>query len=195
MTPLESTALSCVLDICKLQLQILDSGAPITPGSYSIALIRKKLLEVIQDTEFELRRSSTFEPLYLKAKEEAASKRQAGILKEILLKNERKIKALQMRLQGNEKTKMRELNKRQETIASLKDQIQEIVTKSDIKLRYIDRWEAARQGQNRMRCESAEQELKKKLEKVNDRYNMEIRVHEEMCAFLVLEEKVKCCVI
>lgn len=59
-----------------------------------------------------------------------------------------------------------------------------------MKYKYIERWEAARQSQNLLRCRYAEMELEQKLETVTNQCKNEIRVHDEIRKFLILEEQV-----
>lgn len=40
LRPLEAASLACVLDICALQLHVLDSGTTIPPSNYSVILTR-----------------------------------------------------------------------------------------------------------------------------------------------------------
>nr|CAD7409845.1 unnamed protein product [Timema cristinae] len=77
-----------------------------------------------------------------------------------------------------------ELRMREELIAKLKDDIQNIIVKSESKQKFVDRWESSRVEQKEMRLEQAERKLKEMDIKIKYREDMEMRVHSEVDTFL-----------
>lgn len=77
-------------------------------------------MEVLEETEISLRARGEFTALFQSARDAAARLQEAQWLQALAARNKETIAALRAKLQGNQRTKQRELHKKQEVIALLK---------------------------------------------------------------------------
>uniref|UniRef100_A0A670ZMZ4 IQ motif containing G n=1 Tax=Pseudonaja textilis TaxID=8673 RepID=A0A670ZMZ4_PSETE len=105
----------------------------------------------------------------------------------------KKIKSLQKQLGEIKKEKDYELQNRNEMIAYLKDQLQEMKAKTDMENRYVKKDTDLQVAQVQKKCFATENDLQNEIEKLRNEMDQEIRIHIEIVAFLKqhIEEKLE----
>nr|CAD7581559.1 unnamed protein product [Timema californicum] len=98
--------------------------------------------------------------------------------------NSAELNYLRNKLKEERLHRVAELRMREELIAKLKDDIQNIIVNSESKQKFVDRWESSRVEQKEMRLEKAERKLKEMDIQIKYREDMEMRVHSEVDTFL-----------
>ncbi|CAG2060889.1 unnamed protein product, partial [Timema podura] len=98
--------------------------------------------------------------------------------------NSAELNYLKNKLKEERLHRVAELRMREELIAKLKDDIQNIIVKSESKQKFVDRWESSRVEQNEMRLEKAERKLKETDIQIKCSEDMEMRVHSEVDTFM-----------
>ncbi|XP_074860291.1 dynein regulatory complex protein 9 isoform X2 [Carettochelys insculpta] len=157
---------------------------------------RQYASDVIAETLQEMQTSGTFQSLVraVQREEERKSNFHTIIIREE--EGRKTIKSLQKRLQDVKKEKELELQNRNEMIAYLKDQLQEMKAKTDMESRYVKKDTELQVSQTQKKCSNAESELFTEIEKLRIKTDEETRVHVEIENFLrqqqmTLEEKLE----
>ncbi|XP_053243351.1 dynein regulatory complex protein 9 isoform X2 [Podarcis raffonei] len=101
----------------------------------------------------------------------------------------KKIKSLQKQLSDVKKEKEFELQNRNEMIAYLKDQLQEMKAKTDMENRYVKKDTDLQVAQTKNKCFDAENDLQNEIEKLRNQTEQEIRVHMDIENFLKQQQK------
>ncbi|XP_046851983.1 dynein regulatory complex protein 9-like [Xenia sp. Carnegie-2017] len=157
---------------------------------------RKFLQDVIQATLEEVNSSQTFQSLTDAVNREIQKKEQ---LQQTILREEesrKAVKTLQRQLVEVRKQKEQEIQQRNEMIAHLKDQLQEMKAKASMEGKYIRKDADVRVSITQKICQQSEDSLKQELEKLQYKIGEESRVNEEIESYLrthhqELEEKVE----
>ncbi|XP_030430607.1 dynein regulatory complex protein 9 isoform X1 [Gopherus evgoodei] len=157
---------------------------------------RQDASDVIAETLQEMQTSGTFQSLLQAVQRE--KERKSNFHTTIIREEEgrKEIKSLQKRLQDVKKEKELELQNRNEMIAYLKDQLQEMKAKTDMESRYVKKDTELQVYQTQKKCSNAESDLVNEIEKLRIKTDEEIRVHVEIENFLrqqqmKLEEKLE----
>uniref|UniRef100_A0A452GLC8 Uncharacterized protein n=1 Tax=Gopherus agassizii TaxID=38772 RepID=A0A452GLC8_9SAUR len=157
---------------------------------------RQDASDVIAETLQEMQTSGTFQSLLQAVQRE--KERKSNFHTTIIREEEgrKEIKSLQKRLQDVKKEKELELQNRNEMIAYLKDQLQEMKAKTDMESRYVKKDTELQVYQTQKKCSNAESDLFNEIEKLRIKTDEEIRVHVEIENFLrqqqmKLEEKLE----
>ncbi|KXJ11117.1 dynein regulatory complex protein 9 [Exaiptasia diaphana] len=157
---------------------------------------RKFLQDVIEETLAEVINKNTFESLVnaVTMEKEKKAKLQQTILKEE--ESRKLVKSLQKQLVEVNKEKENEVQQRNEMIAHLKDQLQEMKAKTSMEGKYIKKDAEVRVSCTMKRCQQSENSLKEELETLKYKIDEEARVNAEIEAYLkqhhqLLEEKVE----
>ncbi|XP_038272928.1 dynein regulatory complex protein 9 isoform X1 [Dermochelys coriacea] len=157
---------------------------------------RQYVSDVIADTLQEMQTSGTFQSLLQAVQREQEKK--SNFYTTIIREEEgrKEIKSLQKQLQDVKKEKDLELQNRNEMIAYLKDQLQEMKAKTDMESRYVKKDTELQVYQTQKKCSNAESDLFNEIEKLRIKTDEEIRVHMEIENFLrqqqmKLEEKLE----
>ncbi|TFK04941.1 putative chitinase 3 [Platysternon megacephalum] len=157
---------------------------------------RQYASDVIAETLQEMQTSGTFQSLLQAVQRE--KERKSNFHTTIIREEEgrKEIKSLQKRLQDVKKEKELELQNRNEMIAYLKDQLQEMKAKTDMESRYVKKETELQVYQTQKKCSNAESDLFNDIEKLRIKTDEEIRVHVEIENFLrqqqmKLEEKLE----
>ncbi|XP_054838676.1 dynein regulatory complex protein 9 [Eublepharis macularius] len=157
---------------------------------------RQYASNVIEETTDEILTLGTFQTL-LRAVN--AEKKKKIELHDTILREEigrKKIKALQKQISDVRKEKEFELQNRNEMIAYLKDQLQEMKAKTDMENRYVKKDAELQVAQTQKKCAEADNELQNEEEKLRSQTDEEIRVHQDIENFLkqqqmIIEEKLE----
>ncbi|XP_069473673.1 dynein regulatory complex protein 9 isoform X2 [Ambystoma mexicanum] len=157
---------------------------------------RQFVADVLNETHLELKTQGTFNSLLRaveREKEEKANYYDTIAREEAGRKH---IKALQKQLQDIHKDKEVELQNRNEMIAHLKDQLQEMKAKTSMEAKYVKKDAELQIFQIQKKCHNTETELKEELMKLKEKSDQEMRVHMEIESFLrqlqhELEEKLE----
>uniref|UniRef100_A0A8C0GE99 IQ motif containing G n=1 Tax=Chelonoidis abingdonii TaxID=106734 RepID=A0A8C0GE99_CHEAB len=159
---------------------------------------RQHASDVIAETLQEMQTSGTFQSLLqaVQREEERKSNFHTTIIRLGEEEGRKEIKSLQKRLQDVKKEKELELQNRNEMIAYLKDQLQEMKAKTDMESRYVKKDTELQVYQTQKKCSNAESDLFNEIEKLRIKTDEEIRVHVEIENFLrqqqmKLEEKLE----
>lgn len=157
---------------------------------------RKFLQDVMEETLEEIVTHKSFDSLVRAVDTEKEKK--AGLQQTILKEEEsrRLVKTLQRQLLEVKKEKESEIQQRNEMIAHLKDQLQEMKAKTSMEGKYIKKDAEVRVSCTQKRCQQAEGSLKEDLETLRYKIDEEARVNSEIETYLrqhhqILEEKVE----
>ncbi|EDO39999.1 predicted protein [Nematostella vectensis] len=126
-------------------------------------------------------------------------KEKKAALQQTILKEEesrRLVKSLQRQLVEVKKEKESEIQQRNEMIAHLKDQLQEMKAKTSMEGKYIKKDAEVRVSCTQKKCQQTENSMKEELERLKFKIDEEERVNNEIEAYLkqhhqILEEKVE----
>lgn len=170
---------------------------PLSNDSLSkIQADRKFLQDVMEETLEEIVTYKSFDSLVRAVDTEKEKK--AGLQQTILKEEEsrRLVKTLQRQLLEVKKEKESEIQQRNEMIAHLKDQLQEMKAKTSMEGKYIKKDAEVRVSCTQKRCQQAEGSLKEDLETLRYKIDEEARVNSEIETYLrqhhqILEEKVE----
>jgi len=170
---------------------------PLTSDSLSkIQSDRKFLQDVMEETLGEVVGSRSFDSLVKAVNTEKEKK--AGLQQTILKEEESRklVKTLQRQLGDVKKEKESEIQQRNEMIAHLKDQLQEMKAKTSMEGKYIKKDAEVRVSCTQKRCQQAENALKEDLETLRYKIDEEARVNGEIETYLrqhhqILEDKVE----
>ncbi|XP_048362940.1 dynein regulatory complex protein 9 [Sphaerodactylus townsendi] len=108
----------------------------------------------------------------------------------------RKIKSLQKQIHDVKKEKEFELQNRDEMIAYLKDQLQEMKAKTDMENRYVKKDAELQVSQTQKKCSDADDDLQDEIDRLRNQTDEETRVHQDIENFLkhqltIIEEKLE----
>lgn len=157
---------------------------------------RKFLQDVMEGALAEVLSQKSFDAL---VKAVSAEKEKKAGLQQTILKEEESrklVKSLQRQLVEVKKEKESEIQQRNEKIAHLKDQLQEMKAKTGMEGKYIKKDAEVRVNCTQKRCAQTENEMKEELETLRYKIDEEARVNAEIEAYLrqhhqILEEKVE----
>nr|XP_033813927.1 dynein regulatory complex protein 9 [Geotrypetes seraphini] len=157
---------------------------------------RQFVTDVIAETVQELKTSGTFQSLLTAVEGEKEQKENvhATIAREE--EGRKKIKFLQKQLQDVKREKEVEIQHRNELIAHLKDQLQEMKAKTSMEGKYVKTDMDLQVYQTQKKCNNAEAELEENILKLKAKMDEEIHIHMEIENFLrhqqrELEEKLE----
>ncbi|KAH3805977.1 dynein regulatory complex protein 9-like [Dreissena polymorpha] len=139
---------------------------------------------VMTETLSELIQNCTFQ--YLAHAVDTQKERKAH-LQETILKEEngrKRVKLLQKQLTDIKKEKEKEIQERNEMIAHLKDQLQEMKAKTNMEGKYIKKCAEVSVAQTQKKCSLSEKELKDEIEGHRHEIDEEIRCNSEIVSFL-----------
>lgn len=170
---------------------------PLTNDSLSkIQADRKFLQDVMEETLEEIVTRKSFDSLVRAVNKEKEKK--AGLQQTILKEEESRklVKTLQRQLLEVKKEKESEIQQRNEMIAHLKDQLQEMKAKTSMEGKYIKKDAEVRVSCTQKRCQQGENSLKEDLETLHYKIDEEARVNSEIETYLrqhhqILEDKVE----
>ncbi|XP_043348693.1 dynein regulatory complex protein 9 isoform X2 [Dermochelys coriacea] len=130
---------------------------------------RQYVSDVIADTLQEMQTSGTFQSLLQAVQREQEKK--SNFYTTIIREEEgrKEIKSLQKQLQDVKKEKDLELQNRNEMIAYLKDQLQEMKAKTDMESRYVKKDTELQVYQTQKKCSNAESDLFNEIEKLEEK--------------------------
>ncbi|XP_061493549.1 dynein regulatory complex protein 9 isoform X2 [Rhineura floridana] len=154
---------------------------------------RKYASDVIEDVTDELLILGTFHSLQLAMEKEKEKK---SNLHNLVLREEigrKKIKCLQKQLNDVKKEKDYELQNRNEMIAYLKDQLQEMKAKTDMENRYVKKDTELQVAQMQKKCFGAENDQQNEIEKLRNQTEQENRVHMDIENFLKQQQMCLLC--
>ncbi|XP_070609928.1 dynein regulatory complex protein 9 isoform X1 [Erythrolamprus reginae] len=140
--------------------------------------------DVLEGTMDEMLMLGTFRSLQLAVTLEKDKKTN---LQNLVLKEEmgrKKVKSLQKQIGEVKKEKDYELQNRNEMIAYLKDQLQEMKAKTDMENRYVKKDTDLQLAQAQKKCSGTENELQNEIEKLRNEMDQENRIHMEIENFL-----------
>ncbi|NXF30002.1 DRC9 protein, partial [Nyctibius bracteatus] len=157
---------------------------------------RQYTSDVITDTIKKMQESGTFNSLTEANEREKAKKSK---FQDFLIRSEegkKEIKALEKQLQDVKKETEIELQNRDNMIAHLKDELQEMKAKTDMERCYMKKSTDLHIHQTQKKCCNTENVLDKKIQKLRSKTDEEIRVHMETENFLrehhkMVEEKLE----
>lgn len=145
---------------------------------------RTFLEDVIGATIKEILKTQTCENLVAAVKEEQEQK---NMLQKTIQKEEegrKRVRQLQKKLQEMKRERETEIQQRNEMIAHLKDQLQEMKAKTSMENRYVKKMADVTVAQTQRRCQLTEKELKEEIEKLKTKIDEETRVNMEIESFL-----------
>ncbi|XP_009945566.1 PREDICTED: IQ domain-containing protein G [Leptosomus discolor] len=145
---------------------------------------RQYASDVITLTMKKMQESGTFDSLT-----EANEREKAKMIKfhDFLIREEegkKEIKSLEKQLQDVKKETEIELQNRDNMIAYLKDELQEMKAKTDVERCYMKKSTDLQVHQTKKKCSNAEDVLDKEIQKLRSKTEEEIRVHTEIENFL-----------
>ncbi|XP_018604362.1 dynein regulatory complex protein 9 isoform X2 [Scleropages formosus] len=145
---------------------------------------RQFVAQVISDVAEELRESGTFHTLLETVGRE---RKKAAHLQDLIRREEEgrgKMKALQRQLLDIRKEKALELQKREEMIAHLKDQLQQMKAKTTLEKKYVKNSSELMVYQGQKFNAHKEKQLEDDIKHLQEKIKEEKRVHKEMEGFL-----------
>ncbi|XP_055424488.1 dynein regulatory complex protein 9 isoform X1 [Bubalus kerabau] len=154
-----------------------------------IQIDRQFLSDVITETLEELQEEGTFTNLLKVLGKERESKMH---FYDIIAREEngrKKIKSLQKQLLNVKKERQAEVQNRNEYIAHLKDQLQEMKAKTNMENRYMKRNTELQISQTQKKCSKTEELLLEEIEKLRLKTEEENRIHAEIELFLRKEQQ------
>ncbi|XP_036440681.1 dynein regulatory complex protein 9 [Colossoma macropomum] len=145
---------------------------------------RQFVAQVIMDVLAELQKKGTFHSLQQAVEEE---KKRKAHLQDIIIREEEgrlKTKALQRQLVDVQKEKTQELQRREESTAHLKDQLQELKERTSLKKKYVKSSAELLVYEGRKLYTQKENEMEDEIRLLQEKLDEETRVHTEMVSFL-----------
>ncbi|CAH1781052.1 unnamed protein product, partial [Owenia fusiformis] len=159
--------------------------SPLTPDNMGKLQDDRAFLEtVLFDAMREIIQSGNFESLIQAVKLEKEKKQR---LQETILKEEqgrKRVKELQRKLIDVKREKETECQERDEMIAHLKDQLQEMKAKTNMEGKYIKKCAEVGVAQTQKKCFLTENELKTEIDRLRQQVDEETRVNTEIEAYL-----------
>ncbi|XP_033637450.1 dynein regulatory complex protein 9-like isoform X2 [Asterias rubens] len=156
---------------------------------------RQFLQDVLSEAMDEITSEKTFMSLIhsVTAEQDQKAELQNTILKEE--EGRKRIKSLQRQIQNVKVELEEEIQQRNEMIAHLKDQLQEMKAKTSMEGKYVQKDAEVAVSQVQKRCTLSEKQLRDEIELIKKKIDEEIRVNQEIEQYLKahqaeLEEKV-----
>nr|KAF6378475.1 hypothetical protein mMyoMyo1_006916 [Myotis myotis] len=150
---------------------------------------RQFLSDVIADTMQELQNSGTFNNLLTCLNEERENKTHFYDIIDREEKGRKRIKSLQKELHNVKRERQVEVQNRNEYIAHLKDQLQELKAKTNMENRFMKRNTELQISQTQKKCNRTEELLLEEIEKLRLRTEEENQIHMEIEIFLRREQQ------
>lgn len=164
--------------------------SPLTPENLTkIQGDRAFMEDVLQQTLAELLNSGSFVNLATCVVEER-NKRNA--LQRMVKRDEmgrREIRRLQDSIRSVKREKEDEMQRRNEMIAHLKDQLQEMKAKTAMERKYVQKSSEVSVTQTKKKCDLSIKDLADEIKNVNEKINEEIRVSQDIESFLHQKQK------
>ncbi|XP_008061879.1 IQ domain-containing protein G [Carlito syrichta] len=154
-----------------------------------IQMDRQFFSDVITDTIQELQDSGTFTNLLQALSTERENKMHFYDVIVSEEKGRKKIKSLQKQLVNVKKEWQLEVQSRNEYIAHLKDQLQEMKAKTNLENRYMKTNTELQIAQTQKKCNKAEELLLEEIEKLRMKTEEENQIHMEIEIFLKKEQQ------
>ncbi|XP_005873202.1 PREDICTED: IQ domain-containing protein G isoform X5 [Myotis brandtii] len=149
------------------------------------------LSDVIADTMQELQNSGTFNNLLTCLNEERENKTHFYDIIDREEKGRKRIKSLQKELHNVKRERQVEVQNRNEYIAHLKDQLQELKAKTNMENRFMKRNTELQISQTQKKCNRTEELLLEEIEKLRLRTEEENQIHMEIEIFLRREQQIR----
>ncbi|XP_072180626.1 dynein regulatory complex protein 9-like [Diadema setosum] len=171
--------------------------SPLTADNlYKMQDDRQFLQDVLSDTLEEMLKEKTFMAIIqaVSMEKEKKAELQNTILKEE--EGRKEIKSLQKQIATVRIEREEETQQRNQMIAHLKDQLQEMKTKTSMEGKYVQKDAEVAMGQTQKRCSLTEKEMKDEIELLKQKIDEEQRVNTEIETYLKrhqteMEEKVE----
>ncbi|XP_058411974.1 dynein regulatory complex protein 9 isoform X2 [Diceros bicornis minor] len=154
-----------------------------------IQIDRQFFSDVITDTMQELQKSGTFTTLLKALSKERENKMHFYDIVASEEKGRKQIKSLQKQLLNVKRERQAEVQGRNEYIAHLKDQLQEMKAKTNMENRYMKRNTELQISQTQKKCNKTEELLLEEIEKLRSKTEEENRIHMEIELFLRKEQQ------
>ncbi|ESO88598.1 hypothetical protein LOTGIDRAFT_125731 [Lottia gigantea] len=158
---------------------------PLTQDNIAKIQQDRSFLEVVMSESMsELIHNRTFQSLIEAVKLEKAKK---AALQNTIQKEEdgrKRVRQLQKQLLDVKKEKESELQNREEMIAHLKDQLQEMKAKTNMEGKYIKKCAEVGVTQTQKRCYLSEKEMKDEIDNLQNQIDKETRANAEIESFL-----------
>lgn len=145
--------------------------------------------DVIENTMQELKESGTFTTLLQTLNKEKETKMHFYDVIAREEKGKKQIKSLQKQLINVKKERQAEVQRRNEYIAHLKDQLQEMKAKTNLENLYMKRNTELQISQTQKKCHKTEELLFEEIEKIKMKIEEENRIHMEIEVFLRKEQQ------
>ncbi|NXP76901.1 DRC9 protein, partial [Ramphastos sulfuratus] len=152
---------------------------------------RQYASDVITVTMKKMQESGTFDSLTEAIEREKAKKSKFHnfLIRSVAEEGKREIKSLKKQLQDVKKEIEIELQNRDDMIANLKDELQEMKTKMNRESSYVKKSTDLQVHQTHKKCSNAENGLDKEIQELKSKTDEEIRVHTEIENFLRQQHK------
>ncbi|XP_073929472.1 dynein regulatory complex protein 9 isoform X2 [Castor canadensis] len=150
---------------------------------------RQYFSDVIANTRQELQESGTYTSLLQALNEERDSKIHFFDVIAREEKGKKQIRSLQKQLINVKKERQAEVQSRNEYIAHLKDQLQEMKAKTNLENQYMKKNTELQISQTQKKCNKAEELLLEEIEKLRMKTEEENRIHMEIEVFLRKEQQ------
>ncbi|XP_006154611.1 dynein regulatory complex protein 9 isoform X2 [Tupaia chinensis] len=154
-----------------------------------IQIDRQFFSDVIKDTMQELQESGTFTNLLEALNKERENKIHFYDIIAREEKGRKQIKSLQKQLVNVKKERQFEVQSRNEYIAHLKDQLQELKAKTNLENCYMKKNTELQIAQTQKKCNKTEELLLEEIEKLRMKTEEENRIHMEIESFLRKEQQ------
>uniref|UniRef100_A0A8D2CRY9 Dynein regulatory complex protein 9 n=1 Tax=Sciurus vulgaris TaxID=55149 RepID=A0A8D2CRY9_SCIVU len=154
-----------------------------------IQIDRMFFSDVIENTMQELEDSGTFTTLLQTLNKERENKMHFYDVIAREEKGRKQIKSLQKQLINVKKERQAEVQRRNEYIAHLKDQLQEMKAKTNLENHYMKRNTELQISQTQKKCNKTEELLLEEIEKLRLKTEEENRIHMEIELFLRKEQQ------
>lgn len=154
-----------------------------------IQIDRQFFSDVIKDTMQELQESGTFTNLLEALNKERENKMHFYDIIAREEKGRKQIKSLQKQLVNVKKERQFEVQSRNEYIAHLKDQLQELKAKTNLENCYMKKNTELQIAQTQKKCNKTEELLLEEIEKLRMKTEEENRIHMEIESFLRKEQQ------
>lgn len=141
---------------------------------------RSNLRKLLSDTHVEMAEYGTFETLQTFMDNDIQSEKEEHQLIRDSILNDKKLKVLQARLDGETKEKRSLLKQLDDEIFDLETRAQETKVENDVKSRLVQKWEATRHEQAQFVIENKENGLLNSSKKTRDDIDRELRLKSEI---------------
>ncbi|XP_035958559.1 dynein regulatory complex protein 9 isoform X3 [Halichoerus grypus] len=156
-----------------------------------IQIDRQFFSDIITDTMQELEESGTFTSLLKALGKERENKMHFYDIIAREEKGKKQIRSLQKQLLNVKRERQAEVQSRNEYIAHLKDQLQEMKAKTNMENRYMKKNTELQISQTQKKCNRTEELLLEEIEKLRLKTEEENRIHMEIEMFLRKEQQIR----